>query len=113
VTAVRTGEIRLPALDPSSATNMKTGALFVVVSADGLHSLPISMAIVVPLTGTDRHLVTQPRLAGPATGLSRPSFVRPEDTRALDTSRLVRRLGTASAEDLATLRKVLRYFLDL
>jgi PemK-like, MazF-like toxin of type II toxin-antitoxin system len=56
--------------------------------------------------------VTQPCLAGPATGLNRPSFARPEDIRAIDTSRLVRRLGTAKAEDLAAIRKVLRYFLD-
>ncbi len=113
VTAVRTGEIWLATLDPVVGHEQGGRRPVVVVSADGLHSLPISMAIVVPLTGTDRHLVTQPRLAGPATGLSRPSFARPEDTRAIDTSRLVRRLGTTSAEDLAAVRKVLRYFLDL
>lgn len=32
-----------------------------------------------------------------------------EDIRGIDTSRLVRRLGT-QAEDFAAIRKVLRYF---
>jgi mRNA interferase MazF len=113
VTTVRTGEVWLAALDPVVGHEQGGRRPVVVVSSDGLHSLPIGMAIVVPLTGTDRGLVTQPRLAGPATGLRRPSFARLEDTRAIDTSRLVRRLGTADADDLAAVRKVLRYFLDL
>lgn len=113
MTTVRTGEIWLAALDPVVGHEQGGRRPVVVVSADGLHTLPIAMAIVVPLTGKDRALVTQPRLTGPTTGLSKPSFARPEDTRAIDTSRLVRRLGTASTEDLAAIRKVLRYFLDL
>jgi mRNA interferase MazF len=112
MTAVRTGEIWLAALDPVVGHEQGGRRPVVVVSADGLHALPIDMVIVVPLTGKDRHLVTQPSIAGPATGLNRPSFARPEDIRAIDTSRLVRRLGTTSAEDFAAIRKVLRYFLD-
>lgn len=113
MTTVHTGEIWLATLDPVVGHEQGGRRPVVVVSADGLHSLPIAMAIVIPLTGKDRHLVTQPGLAGPTTGLNKPSFARPEDIRAIDTSRLVRRLGTASAEDLTEIRKVLRYFLDL
>src|SRR5512135_1498115 len=95
MTKVRTGEIWLAVLD--RVVGHEQGGLrpVVAVSADGLHSLPIGMAIVVPLTGKDRGLVTQLRVAGPTTGLRTPSFARPEDTRAIDTARLERRLGSA------------------
>ena len=69
--------------------------------------------VVVPLTGHDRGLVTQPRIAGPQSGLRQASFARPEDMRAIDAGRLQRRLGHVSNEDLAEIRKVMRYFLDL
>ena len=85
----------------------------VVVSAAGLHSLPINMVVVVPLTGHDRGLVTQPRVAGGRSGLSRPRFARPEDVRSIDSGRLERRLGATSADELGEIRKILRYFLDL
>jgi hypothetical protein len=58
----------------------------------------------------DRHLVTQPGLSGLATGLSRPSFARTEDVRAIDTSRLVKRRDRTPGT-LAAIRKVLGYFL--
>jgi mRNA-degrading endonuclease toxin of MazEF toxin-antitoxin module len=41
------------------------------------------------------------------------SVARPEDVRAIDASRLGRRLGRVSGEELADIRKVIRYFLDL
>lgn len=85
----------------------------VVVSSAGNNALPINMTIVVPLTGKDRGLVTQPQMASSSAGLSRPSFARPEDVRAIDARHLQRRLGRVSGEELAEVRKVLRYFLDL
>lgn len=113
MTKVRTGEIWLAILDPVVGREQGGRRPVVVVSADGLHSLPIGMAIVVPLTGADRGLVTQPRIAGPVTGLSKPSFARPEDTRAIDTARLERRLGMVDTTTLDAIQKILRYFLDL
>jgi mRNA-degrading endonuclease toxin of MazEF toxin-antitoxin module len=46
-------------------------------------------------------------------GLRHDSFARPEDMRAVDVGRLRRRLGHVSDADLAEIRKVMRYFLDL
>lgn len=113
VTRVRTGEIWLAVLDPVVGHEQGARRPVLVVSADGLHSLPIGMAIVVPLTGNDRGLVTQPRIAGDATGLRKPSFARPEDVRSIDIARLERRLGAVDGDALEDVRKVLRYFLDL
>jgi mRNA interferase MazF len=113
MTAARTGDVWLAQLDPVVGHEQGGRRPVVVVSSDGLHSLPIAMAIVVPLTGTDRGLVNQPRIASAGTGLSRPSFARPEDVRSIDAARLQRQLGSVSRQELADIRKVLRYFLDL
>jgi hypothetical protein len=58
-------------------------------------------------------LVTQPRIASAGSGLRRASFARPEDMRAIDANRLQHLLGHVSGDELAEIRKMLRYFLDL
>lgn len=113
VTEIRTGEVWLAELDPTVGHEQGGRRPTVVVSSAGFNSLPIDMAIVVPLTGNDRGLVTQPRITSPESGLKRASFARPEDVRAVDARRLRRRLGRVTAEELGEIRKVLRYFLDV
>jgi mRNA interferase MazF len=113
VTEIRTGDVWIAQLDPTVGHEQGGRRPVVVVSSGDFHSLPIDMTIVVPLTGTDRGLVTQPAVTSPRSGLKRTSFARPEDVRAVDATRLQRRLGSISAEELAEIRKVLRYFLDL
>jgi mRNA interferase MazF len=113
VTAVRTGDVWLADLDPTVGHEQGGRRPIVVVSSDGLHSLPINMIMVVPLTGNDRGLVTQPRIANEPAGLSRTSSARPEDLRSMDAGRLRRRLGRVADSELAEIRKVMRYFLDL
>ena len=111
--ATRTGDIWLAALDPVVGREQGGRRPVVVISSPGLNSLPINLVIVVPLTGTDRELITQPRIASPTSGLSRPSFARPEDVRSIDADRLQRRLGAVSDGELAEIRTVVRYFLGL
>ena len=113
VIEVRTGEIWLAQLDPTVGHEQGGRRPVLIVSSNGLHSLPIDMIVVVPLTGHDRGLVTQPQISNPESGLSRVSFARPEDMRAIDARRLQRRLGMVNPTELAEVRKVLRYFLDL
>jgi mRNA interferase MazF len=113
VTGIRTGDVWLAHLDPTVGHEQGGRRPVVVVSSSGLHSLPINMIVVVPLTGHDRGLLTQPRVASEDSGLSRMSFARPEDVRAIDAARLQRRLGEVGPAELAEIRKVLRYFLDV
>lgn len=110
---IETGDVWVAHLDPTVGQEQGGRRPVVVVSANGLHTLPINMTMVVPLTSNDRGLVTQPRIDSVSSGLSRTSFARPEDLRAIDAARLGRRLGFVSADELADIRKVLRYFLDL
>ena len=113
VTAIHTGDIWLAQLDPTVGQEQGGRRPVVVVSSNGLHTLPINMIVVVPLTSHDRGLVTQPKVSSAASGLRRASFARPEDIRAIDANRLQRRLGHVSSDELVEIRKVMRYFLDL
>ena len=113
VTEIRTGDIWLAHLDPAAGHEQGGRRPVVVVSSNGLHSLPINMIVVTPLTGHDRGLVTQPPISSEGSGLNRVSLARPEDVRAIDATRLQRRLGKVSPSELAEIRKVFRYFLDL
>ena len=113
VTDVHPGEIWLARLDPVTGHEQGGSRPVAVVSSDAFGTLPIRMAIVVPLTGRNRELVTQPRISGASTGRDRPSFARPEDIRSIAIDRLDRRLGHTTVEELAEIRKLLRYFLDM
>lgn len=113
VTDVRTGDVWIAQLDPTVGHEQGGRRPVVVVSSPDFHSLPIEMTIIVPLTGVDRGLVTQPRIASSSSGLRQASFARPEDVRSIDATRLRHRLGGVTAEELAEIRKVMRYFLDL
>ena len=110
---VRTGEIWLAELDPTVGHEQGGRRPVVVVSSNALHALPINMIVAVPLTSHDRGLVTQPQIHSANSGLRQASFARPEDMRAIAAGRLRRRLGNASNEDLASISKVLRYYLDM
>jgi mRNA interferase MazF len=113
VTEIQVGDVWLAELDPTVGHEQGGRRPVVVVSSAGFHSLPINMTIVVPMTGNDRSLVTQPQIASSGAGLNRASFARPEDLRSIDTRRLKRRLGRVNAAELDEIRRVLRYFLDL
>jgi mRNA interferase MazF len=113
MTMIRTGEVWVAHLDPTIGHEQGGRRPVVIVSAEGMNALPIDMVVVVPLTSHDRGLVTQPRISSRQAGLSRASFARPEDMRSVSAHRLQRRLGQISGEELAEIRKVLRYFLDL
>jgi len=64
-----------------------------VVSIDPISSGPAGLAIVVPCTTTDRQVPLHIRVDPPEGGLDDPSFVLPEQVRAISRQRLVSRRG--------------------
>jgi len=72
----------------------------VVLSPGSYHSWPIDMAIVAPITSTDRRLRHHVPI-GKEAGLRGSSFVMPEYVRAISQRRLAERpLGAAAAQTL-------------
>ena len=85
----------------------------VVIAGNGYLSRATSIAIVVPITTTDRGWPNHIRLAGTTLTLDRPSFAMTEQPRTVDRRRIT---GTAGEVDESTMRSItvwLRDFLDL
>lgn len=64
-----------------------------MISADQLGAGPSELAIVVPITTTDRQNRLRVRIEPPEAGLTEISFAMPEMLRSISRERLVRRLG--------------------
>jgi mRNA interferase MazF len=71
------------------------------------------LVVVVPLTSVDKRIPLHVEIEPPEGGLSRRSWVKPEDVRSVSVERLGVRLGSVSAETLATVEGRLRVLLDL
>lgn len=82
----------------------------IVVSSTTHCRFPIDVALIVPLTTRDRGLDHHVRIASPESGLTRPSWARTEDIRAVTTARFTRPhpIGTASAREIDQLSDWLR-----
>ncbi|HEU0089931.1 MAG TPA: type II toxin-antitoxin system PemK/MazF family toxin [Pseudonocardiaceae bacterium] len=79
----------------------------VVVGSEDHCRFPIEMALVVPLTARDRGLPHHIPISSTESGLSRPSWARTEDIRAISTRRFTRPtpLGRLSDQEVEQVRK--------
>lgn len=82
-----------------------------VVAGSGYLAAADTLAIVVPLTRTDRQWPNHVRILSSA--LSTDSWAMTEQVRAISRDRIVGRIGRCSAANLAEVRTWLRDFLDL
>lgn len=82
----------------------------VVVGSPTHCRFPIDMALVVPLTTRDRGLDHHVRIESADSGLTRPSWARTEDIRAVSTARITRSepIGAASSREVEQLSEWLR-----
>lgn len=69
-----------------------------VISIDNMNRSAAGLAIVVPLTTTNRLSKLHVRVEPPEGGLDRISYAMPEMTRSLSTKRLERRMGRTSRD---------------
>ena len=77
----------------------------VIVGSEDHCRFPIDIALVIPVTSRDRGLPHHVPIRSPESGLSRPSWARTEDIRAISTARLTRaaplgRLADSEAEQV-------------
>ena len=71
------------------------------------------VVIVVPLTSKDQAECDQVLIQPPEGGLSAASVTLPDQMRAIDRTRLVRRLGKLKAETMHAVDRSLKIVLDL
>src|ERR1700730_18213840 len=110
----RPGDVWLVTLNPVVGSE-QAGRRPVIVVSGPLHlALPHAVVFVVPITSRDRGLRHQVPISSQGSGLSKlPSYTRPEDARAVAYQRFERRLGSITPAELASVRRILRAFLDL
>ena len=104
MTAPRQGEIWWVRLDPTEGGEIRKTRPALVLSNDGLHRLPLRLAIIAPLTTTrtGSALHVEIRLAHERS--ERVTYALPEQVRSVSHTRLVRRIGRATPDALAATR---------
>lgn len=102
--AARQGDIWFAGLDPVQGREQAGRRPVLIVSVDQLGAGPSQLAIVVPLTSRDHSQRIHVGLDPPEGGVRAPSWIMPEQVRAIARQRLVERWGQVR---LSTLGQVI------
>jgi mRNA interferase MazF len=102
---VKRGEVYLADLDPVVGHEQGGRRPHLVISVNQMNRSAPGLLIGVPLTTTDWDSKLHVRLEPPEGGLNRVSFAMPEMTRSVSSSRLLARLGHASADTVEAVAK--------
>jgi mRNA interferase MazF len=105
VNPARQGEVWFVDLDPTRGREQAGRRPAVIVSVDQLGTGPSELAIVVPLTRTERPNPLYVPIEPPEGGVRDTSYAMPEMVRAVSRQRLVERWGTLRP---ATVEQVLQ-----
>lgn len=103
------GDVLWALLEPTEGREQAGRRPVVVVSSAGLLATVDTLALVVPVTTTDRGWPNHVHLRS----LDRPSWAMTEQIRAISRTRLGQRAGVATNDELAQIRGWLGAFLDL
>ncbi len=108
----RRGEVWLVALDPTFRHEIQKTRPAIIVT-DDTYNEHNWMVLAVPLTSREAADYDQVLLEPPEGGLTNPSVTLPDQLRAIDRQRLVKRLGTVSPKKLRQIDHTLTMVLSL
>lgn len=100
----RQGEVWWTQLDPTRGGEIRKTRPALVVSNDGLHRLPLGLALVVPLTTTRTGSGLHVEVRLPHGRSERVGYALPEQIRCVSHTRLVRRIARVSPAVLEATR---------
>jgi len=83
-----------------------------VVSGADFNAVSHRLRIVIPITGTDKGLANQVRVAAPEGGLTRPSVFMCEQVKSQSLVRFQRRRGAVTAQTLKNVQHLIGMFID-
>lgn len=114
MTEVRRGDVCIARLDPTQGSEQRKTRPVVIVQndIDNVFS-PILIAVPVTSRGAGKEYPTEVRLEPPEGGLSRGGVILCNQVRALDKSRLVRRMGRLTQETMRQVDEALKAALGL
>ena len=111
--AVRRGDVVLASLDPTVGVEIRKTRPVIVVSNDSINHLS-QLAVVIPLTKNVAHLSpSHTVIPRGVAGLTFASKAVTEQIKAVDTRRLVKRLGSLPLDRLAQVERALKNTLAL
>jgi len=108
----RRGDVWLVALDPAVGHEIQKTRPAVIVTND-LYNRQNWVVLAVPLTSHDSAEYDQVLVRPPEGGLTSPSVTLPDQMRAIDRTRLVKRLGRLKSETMLKVNRSLKIVLDL
>lgn len=108
------GDVWLVDLNPIKGHEQAGRRPCLVLSDDRLNHGPADLAIVLPMTTTDREIPSHVRADPPEGGLRTTSFIMCEQVRAVSQSqRFVERWGEVAPTTLRQIERVVSYLLGL
>jgi mRNA interferase MazF len=111
VSTPRQGEVWWTRLDPTRGGEIRKTRPALVLSNDGLHRLPLELALVVPLTTTRTGSGLHVEVRLPHGTSERVAYALPEQVRSISHTRLVRRIARVSPAVLEATRNRLTLLL--
>lgn len=108
----RRGEVWNVSLDPTVGHEIKKSRPVVVVTSD-VYNTHNWVVIVMPLTSKDEAAYDQVLISPSEGGLMKPSVTLPDQIRAIDRSRLIRRIGTLEPQTMLEIDRTLKIVLHL
>lgn len=106
------GQVAWAALEPVRGREQGGHRPVLIVASAGYLDAVTTLAIVLPITTTDRGWPNHVIVDGPS-GLDRPSWIMTEQPRTLSRDRLTGAAGEVTEECLASVRAWLGDFLEL
>lgn len=106
------GDVWLVSLDPTIGHEVQKTRPAVVVSSN-IYNRYNWVVVVMPLTSHDSAEYDQVLIKPPEGGVTSVSVTLPDQIRALDRRRLVKRLGRVEQGTIAAIDRSLRIVLDL
>jgi mRNA interferase MazF len=108
----RRGEVWTVSLDPTLGHEIKKTRPAIVVTSD-TYNEENWVVLIVPLTSHATAEYDQVRVQPPEGGLTKPSVTLPDQLRAVDRRRLVKRLGRLAPQTMQKIDRSLKIVLEL
>lgn len=100
----RQGEVWWTRLDPARGGEIRKTRPALILSNDGMHRLPLELAMVVPLTSTRTGSLLHVEVRLPRSGAARLGYALPEQLRSVSRLRLLKRIARVSPAVLEATR---------
>lgn len=108
----RRGDVWLVSLDPTVGHEVKKTRPAIIVT-NNIYNRHNWVVLVVPLTSRETAEYDQVLITPPEGGVTSSSATLPDQLRAVDRARLVKRLGQLTATTMQRLDQTLKLVLDL